>query len=122
MHSVFVRLDARRKQVEVAADQSLRLCFAAEAGHTYAVIPKVVVASSRQGRWYPRVADETANAWVWSLSLAADVPACPAQPSAPVFRIAWPLGQGSIAHAIDTRAGCFAQVKAHVEPHWNPVE
>jgi len=59
---------------------------------------------------------------VWSFSLATDAPACPSQPSAPVFRIAWPIGQGAIAHSIQTHAGCFAQVNAHVELHWNPVE
>jgi hypothetical protein len=72
------------------------VCFVAEAGHTYAVIPRVAAVGVGQGLWLPRIADETVNAWVPSKSLKAEETACSLQPMGPVLRIAWPLGNGNI--------------------------
>ena len=119
-HAVGVRLLARRDHLQVESVTALRVCFAAEAGHTYAVEPRIIPTVRK---WLPRVADETANAWVPSQPLAADATTCTLEPAAPVFRIAWPIGQGGlVAKAKAQRQECFQQVKARVEAVWNPIE
>ena len=119
-HAVGVRLLARRDHLQVESVTALRVCFAAEAGHTYAVEPRIIPTVRK---WLPRVADETANAWVPSQPLAADATTCTLEPAAPVFRIAWPIGQGGlVAKAKAQRQACFQQVKARVEAAWNPIE
>ena len=121
-HSALVRIVARRRNAEFSSE-ALRVCFIAEAGHSYAVIPRVAAIGVGQGRWQPRIADETVNAWAPSKSLKADETACTMLPAGPVFRIAWPLGNGNIrGNAMEQRAGYFQQVKASVETQWNPVE
>jgi TonB family protein len=121
-HSALVRIVARRETMEFSSE-ALRVCFVAEAGHTYAVIPRVAATGVGQGRWLPRIADETVNAWVPSKSLKAEETACSLQPMGPVFRIAWPIGNGNIrSNAMEQRTGYFLQVKARVEAHWSPVE
>jgi TonB family protein len=102
---------------------ALRVCFVAEAGHTYAVIPRLAATGVGQGLWLPRIADETVNAWVPSKSQNAEETTCSLQSMGPVFRIAWPLGQGNIrSKAMEQRKGYFQQIKAQVEPQWRPVE
>jgi TonB family protein len=121
-HSALVRIVARREHSAFASG-SLRVCFVSEAGHTYAVIPRVAATGVGQGLWVPRIADETVNAWVPSKFLNAEATACSLQSMGPVFRIAWPLGLGNIrSNAMAQRTGYFEQVKAHVEPQWRPLE
>jgi TonB family protein len=121
-HSALVHVVARRDHAAFSSE-SLRVCFVAEAGHTYAVIPRVVATGIGRGRWIPRIADETGNAWVPSQSLNAEETTCPAPPSGPVFRIAWPIGMGSIrSRAMAERTEYFDQVKTHLEPRWRPIE
>jgi hypothetical protein len=86
-HSALVRIVAKRDHVQFSSTGSLRVCFVAEAGHTYAIIPSVRPAGVGRGTWYPRIADETTNAWVRSQSLSAEQPACPSQATEPVFPI-----------------------------------
>jgi TonB family protein len=121
-HSALVRIEARREHAEVSSG-SLRVCFVAEAGHTYAVIPRVAATGVGQGLWRPRIADETVNAWVQTKSLKAEDTTCSPQLMGPVFRIAWPLGNGNIrSNAMKQRTEYFQQVKARVEARWSPVE
>ncbi len=121
-HSALVRIVGRREHVAVSSGV-LRVCFVSEAGHTYAVIPRMAATGVGQGPWLPRIADETVNAWVPSKSLNAEETACSEQSMEPVFRIAWPLGIGNIrSNAMEQRKGYFQQVKAHVEPQWRPIE
>jgi TonB family protein len=123
-HSVLVRIVARRKNLRFGSDESLRVCFSSEAGHTYAILPRVRrTAVAGQGTWYPRIADETVNAWVLSQSLAAETTTCALKPERPIFRIAWPVGQGGLGEkALAERAECFQQIKSRVEALWDPVE
>jgi TonB family protein len=122
IHSALVRIVARRDRAEFGSEPS-RVCFVAEAGHTYAVVPRVVATGIGQGVWVPRIADETVNGWVQSSSHRAENATCPSQPMGPVFRIAWPVGQGDIrSDTMRQRAEYFRQVKARVEAHWHPVE
>jgi len=121
-HSALVRIEARRGNAQISSD-ALRVCFIAEAGHIYSVIPRVAAIGVGQGRWSPRIADETVNAWVPSKSLVSDETACTVLPTGPVFRIAWPLGSGNIrSTAMQEREGYFLQVKARLETRWYPVE
>jgi len=121
-HSALVRIQARREHAEVSSG-SLRVCFVAEAGHTYAVIPRVAATGIGQRLWRPRIADETVNAWVQSKSLKAEKTTCSLPVMRPVFRIAWPLGNGNIrSNAMEQRIEYFQQVKARVEARWSPVE
>jgi len=121
-HSALVRIVARRNNGQFSSE-ALRVCFVADAGHTYAVIPRVVATGVGRGLWHPRIADETMNAWVPSRSVEAEGTACSMQPATPIFRIGWPLGAGNIvSNAMEQRTECFRQVKARVEAHWNPVE
>jgi len=123
-HSVLVRVAARRDNRRVLADGSLRVCFAAEAGHTYAIIPRAFATGVGGGIWQPRIEDETVKAWVPSWPLGAEERTCTERSATPVFRIAWPLAQGrlAIANVTEQRAECFRQVKARVEAHWDPIE
>jgi TonB family protein len=121
-HSALVRMIARRNNMQFSSE-ALRVCFVAEAGHAYAVIPRVAATGVGQGRWLPRISDETVNAWVPSRSIEAEDTACAMQPVAPIFRIGWPVGDGNIvSNAMEQRTECFQQVKARVEAHWHPVE
>jgi TonB family protein len=119
-HVVVAHIDGRRRNVRVSSEEPMRLCFAAEAGHSYAIIPRLLV---RQRMWYPRVADETTDGWVPVQMLATVTATCALEHAKPVFHIAWPVGQGGLrAKATDERAACFEQVKERVESFWDPIE
>jgi TonB family protein len=123
IHMAQVRMSARRSRGEVSSDGSLRVCFIAQAGHTYAVVPRAFATGVGHGLWYPQVADETSNTWAPSQSLKPTETVCDLHKSQPILRIGWPVGIGNIrATAMDEREECFQQVKERVAPHWKPVE
>jgi hypothetical protein len=61
MHVAQVRMAARRPRGEIISHGFLRVCFVAQAGHTYAMVPCAFATGVRHGLWYPQVADETSN-------------------------------------------------------------
>jgi TonB family protein len=123
MHIAQVRVNARRPRGEITSDGSLRVCFLAQAGHTYAIVPRAFATGVKHGVWYPHVADETSNVWAPSQPIGPTETVCALHKAQPILRIGWPVGGGDIhATAMDQRQECFQQVKERVQPHWKPME
>jgi TonB family protein len=122
-HMVLLRLSARRDRGGFWSEDSRRVCFVAEAGHSYAIVLRVLAAGARWVALGHRIADETSNGWVPSPALPPTETSCEHHMAQSSFRIGWPFGTGDIrGTAMAKRQEYFEQLKKRVAARWSPLE